>query len=225
MFSLLRVRFFSAAGQVLFPFYLSFDQVLIRCFPTLHNLLWRELPQFLRGILGSIRGMTFMAQRCWNNKIALMLHKDTHLQKVVDTATGSGRKLHFGGIHKCILKLSALRTVINNLNLASFIWLLRSEDRINIDWTKISCVVSTFIHLNRIVSGWNGLTNTKATSINKPQPFGWLPGVRATLASAFQSRTIAFQWMKIEKVVLIQTNRSFDLSGPIKLAKFRVFIY
>ena len=31
--------------------------------------------------------------------------------------------------------------------------------------------------------------------------------------------------MKIEKVVFIQTNRSFDLSGPIKLAKFRVFIY
>ena len=26
-------------------------------------------------------------------------------------------------------------------------------------------------------------------------------------------------------MVFIQTNRSFDLSGPIKLAKFRVFIY
>ena len=28
-----------------------------------------------------------------------------------------------------------------------------------------------------------------------------------------------------ENVVFIQTNRSFDLSGAIKLAKFRVFIY
>ena len=31
--------------------------------------------------------------------------------------------------------------------------------------------------------------------------------------------------MKIEKVVFTQTNRSFDFSGPIKLATFRVFIY
>ena len=31
--------------------------------------------------------------------------------------------------------------------------------------------------------------------------------------------------MKIEKVVFIQANRSFDLSDPIKVAKFRVFIY
>ena len=45
------------------------------------------------------------------------------------------------------------------------------------------------------------------------------------LTSAFQSGTIAFRWMKIEKVVFIQANQSLDLSGPIKLAKFRVFIY
>ena len=31
--------------------------------------------------------------------------------------------------------------------------------------------------------------------------------------------------MKLEKVVSIQVNRSFDLSGPIKLAKFKVFVY
>ena len=31
--------------------------------------------------------------------------------------------------------------------------------------------------------------------------------------------------MKIEKVVFIQANCSFDLSGPIKLATFRLFIY
>ena len=36
---------------------------------------------------------------------------------------------------------------------------------------------------------------------------------------------IAFRWMKIEKVVFIQTNRSFDLSGPVELAKFRVLIH
>ena len=48
---------------------------------------------------------------------------------------------------------------------------------------------------------------------------------QASLASAFQSRTIAFRWMKIVKVVFIQANRSFDLSSPIKLAKFRVFIH
>ena len=31
--------------------------------------------------------------------------------------------------------------------------------------------------------------------------------------------------MKIEKIIFNQKNRSFDLSGPIKLATFRVFIY
>ena len=47
----------------------------------------------------------------------------------------------------------------------------------------------------------------------------------ASLASAFQSRIILFRWMKTEKVVFIQVNRSFDLSGPIKLATFSVFIH
>ena len=37
--------------------------------------------------------------------------------------------------------------------------------------------------------------------------------------------SIAFRWMKIEKVVFIQLNRSSDLSCPTKLAKFRLFIY
>ena len=46
-----------------------------------------------------------------------------------------------------------------------------------------------------------------------------------SLTIAFQSRTIAYQWIKIEKVVFIQANQSFDLSGLIKLAKFRAFIY
>ena len=64
----------------------------------------------------------------------------------------------------------------------------------------------------------------RATSINKRRPICWFPGVIASLASGFQSRTILFRWMKIEKVAFIQTNRSIDISDPIKLA-FRVFIY
>ena len=43
-------------------------------------------------------------------------------------------------------------------------------------------------------------------------------------ARRWRLSTIAFRWMKIEKVVFIHTNRSFDLSDPIKLATFRVFI-
>ena len=43
--------------------------------------------------------------------------------------------------------------------------------------------------------------------------------------SAFQYRTILFQLMKIEEVVFVQANRSFDLSDPIQLATFGVFIY
>ena len=39
--------------------------------------------------------------------MALTLHKDTQVQKVVDTATGSGSKTTL-----CILQLSALQTVI-----------------------------------------------------------------------------------------------------------------
>ena len=42
LFSLLRVRCFSAAGQFVFPFYLSFDQALIHSTMlsnSLHNLL------------------------------------------------------------------------------------------------------------------------------------------------------------------------------------------
>ena len=32
-------KIFCAAGQFVFPCYLSFDQALIQCFLTLHNLL------------------------------------------------------------------------------------------------------------------------------------------------------------------------------------------
>ena len=120
IFSLLRVRFFSAAGQFIFPFHLSFLQDLIQCFPTLHNLLWWELLQFIRGILGSTRVMTFMTQGCWNNNIALTLQKDTHAQKAVDIATGSGLKTSLRSVwlhSQCILQLSVLQTVMIHSNL------------------------------------------------------------------------------------------------------------
>ena len=61
--------------------------------------------------------------------------------------------------------------------------------------------------------------------MNKLRLIWWFPGVSASLVSVFQSRTVAFRWMKIEKVVFIQMNRSFDLSGPIKPVTFRVLIY
>ena len=49
------------------------------------------------------------------------------------------------------------------------------------------------------------------------------------LARPFQLETIQFRWMKIETMQLLfvqsTLNRSSDLSGRIKLAKFRLFIY
>ena len=41
----------------------------------------------------------------------------------------------------------------------------------------------------------------------------------------FNRERSRFDGWKIEKVVFIQTNRSFDLNRPIELTKFRVFIY
>ena len=53
--------------------------------------------------------------------------------------------------------------------------------------------------------------------------------VALVLARPFQTETILFRWMKIETTQLIflqsMLNRSSDLSGRIKLAKFRLFIY
>ena len=64
-----------------------------------------------------------------------------------------------------------------------------------------------------------------ATSVNKPRPnmmvarCQWVVGKRLSI----QNNRVSMD--EIEKVVLIQTNRSFDLSRPMKLATFRVFIY
>ena len=49
------------------------------------------------------------------------------------------------------------------------------------------------------------------------------------MARPFQPKTILFQWMKIETTQLLfvqsMLNRSSDLSGRMKLAKFTLFIY
>ena len=65
IFSLLRLKCFIAAGQLVFPFYLSFDQALLvkQCSPTLNQSAQFALVEVaLRGIPGSTQGMTFMAQ-------------------------------------------------------------------------------------------------------------------------------------------------------------------
>ena len=53
--------------------------------------------------------------------------------------------------------------------------------------------------------------------------------IALVLARLFQPETILFQWMKIETTQLLfvqsMLNRSFDLSGGIKLAKIRLFYY
>ena len=73
---------------------------------------------------------------------------------------------------------------------------------------------------------WTQETAKTDNANEKPRPFWWLPGVSVLLASVLNLEESRFDiWMKIEKVVFIQANRSFDRSGPIKLAKFRVFIY
>ena len=58
---------------------------------------------------------------------------------------------------------------------------------------------------------------------------GLFIGVALVLSRPFQPETILFRWMKIETTQLLfvqsMLNRSSDLSGPIKQAKFRLFIY
>ena len=58
---------------------------------------------------------------------------------------------------------------------------------------------------------------------------GLFTDVALALARPFQTETILFRWMKIETTQLLfgqsMLNRSSDLRGGIKLAKFRLFIY
>ena len=58
---------------------------------------------------------------------------------------------------------------------------------------------------------------------------GFFVDVALLLARPFQPETILFRWMKIEipQLLFVQSmlNRSSDLSGRVKLAKFRLFIY
>ena len=64
---------------------------------------------------------------------------------------------------------------------------------------------------------------------NHPKGQGFFIGVAMVSARPFQPETILFRWMKIETTQLLfvqsMLNRSSDLSGRIKLAKFRLFIY
>ena len=91
---------------------------------------------------------------------------------------------------------------------------------------KSSSVVSIFIHRNRIVSGcMKGTCQHQGNVNNQTSTLLIVSQCQSVVGKRLQSRTIAFRWMKIEKVAFIQANRSFDLSGPIKLVNVRVFIY
>ena len=62
----------------------------------------------------------------------------------------------------------------------------------------------------------------KETSLNKPTVrCQRVVGKRLSI----QNNRVSMDEKKIEKVVFIQTNQSFDLSDPIQLAIFGVFIY
>ena len=59
---------------------------------------------------------------------------------------------------------------------------------------------------------------------------GLFTDVALALARPFQTKTILFQWLKIETTQLLfgqsmMLNRSSDLRGSIELAKFRQLIY
>ena len=114
---------------------------------------------------------------------------------------------------------------IKTLNLASFIGPLRSNDRFA--WIKIT--FSVFIHRNAIVLNWKALASNALIPGNHQKGPGLFIGVALVLARPFQPQTILFRWMKIETTQLLfvqsMLNRSSNLSGSIKLAKFRLFIY
>ena len=58
---------------------------------------------------------------------------------------------------------------------------------------------------------------------------GLFTDIALVMARPFQPETILFQWIKLETTQLFfvqsMLNRSSDVSGRIKLAKFRLFIY
>ena len=57
-----------------------------------------------------------------------------------------------------------------------------SDNHIINQITKSGCVVSIFLHQNRIIMSSKGLANTRVMPINKPQPFCWMPRVNVPLA-------------------------------------------
>ena len=77
-------------------------------------------------------------------------------------------------------------------------------------------------------SGLKGACQGRADTKQPSKGRGLFIDVALVLARSFQPKTILF-WMKIETTQLLfvqsMLNRSSDLSGRIKLAKFRLFIY
>ena len=135
--------------------------------------------------------------------------------------------LGFSVVYKFLRILFILCSIleqIKTLNLASFIEPQRSNDRFA--WIKTT--FSAFIHRNTIVLNSKALTNDALTPDNHQTGRGLFIGVPLVLARPFQSETILFRWMKIETTQLLfvqsMLNRSSDLTGRIKLAKFRLLI-
>ena len=109
--------------------------------------------------------------------------------------------------------------------MASFTGPLRSNDR----FVWIKTTFSIFIHRNAIVVDSKALANGAHTLGNHQKGRGLFIDVALVLARPFQSKTIMFRWMEIETTQLFfvqsMLNRSSDLSGRIKLVKFRLFTY
>ena len=86
-----------------------------------------------------------------------------------------------------------------------------------------------FIHWNAIVPDWKALANDALTPGNGQKDRGLLIDIALVLVRPFQPKIILLQWIKIETAQLLfvqwMLNQSSDLSGRIKLAKFRLFIY
>ena len=88
---------------------------------------------------------------------------------------------------------------------------------------------SIFIHRNPTFLDLKALINEALTPGNHQKGRGLSVDVVLVLARSFQPETILFRWMKIETTQLLfvqsMLNRSSDLSGRMKLAKFKLFIY
>ena len=118
--------------------------------------------------------------------------------------------------------LCSIFEYINALNLASSIGLLRSNDRFV--WVK-----TNFNPSKRDCSELKGACQQRADTEQQVCLMMLFDDVALVLARPCRPETILFRWMKIETTQLLfvqsMLNRSSDLSGHVKLAKFRLFIY